>query len=333
MTRAAVVGAGSWGTTLANLLCGRGDAVTLWAFEAEVADEINRRHRNDLFLPDAPLLPALEASNDLRAAVEGASLVISAAPSHVVRRVMAGAASRLAPGAVVVSASKGLEPDTHKRMTEVLAEVLPPGTAIAALSGPTFSREVYERQPTAAVAASANPETARRTRDAIGAPYFRLYTNDDVIGVELAGALKNVVAIAAGILDGLGLGNNSRAALITRGLAEITRLGVALGARPATFAGLAGMGDLLMTATGPLSRNRSLGFEMGKGRTLEEVQERRLSVAEGVGTARAAVALAAQAGVELPIAREVASVLFDRKPPRQAIGDLMERSLKSETWS
>jgi glycerol-3-phosphate dehydrogenase (NAD(P)+) len=327
------VGAGSWGTTLANLLCGRGDAVTLWAFEPEVADEINRRHRNDLFLPDAPLLPGVAATTDLDAAVEGAALVVSAAPSHAVRRVMAGAASRLAPGAVVVSASKGLEPDTHKRMTEVLAEVLPPGTAIAALSGPTFAREVYERQPTAAVTASGVPEVARRAQEAVRVPYFRLYTNDDVVGVELAGALKNVVAIAAGILDGLGLGNNPRAALITRGLAEITRLGVALGARPATFAGLAGMGDLLLTATGPLSRNRSLGLEVGRGRTLEEVQARRLSVAEGVGTARAALELAAQVGVELPIAREVASVLFEHKPPRQAIGDLMERSLKSEIWS
>ena len=332
MTRVAVVGAGSWGTTLANLLCGRGEAVTLWAFEPEVADEINRRHRNDLYLPDAPLLPSLEATTDLGAAIEGASLVVSAAPSHAVRRVMADAAPRLAPGAVVVSASKGLEPDTHRRMTEVLAEVLP-GAAIAALSGPTFSREVYEHQPTAAVAASASADTARRAQQVVSAPYFRLYTNDDVVGVELAGALKNVVAIAAGILDGLGMGNNTRAALITRGLAEITRLGVALGAKAATFAGLAGMGDLLMTATGPLSRNRSLGIEVGKGRTLEEVQARRLSVAEGVGTARAAVELAAKVGVELPIAREVVSVLFEHKPPRQAIGDLMERSLKSETWS
>jgi glycerol-3-phosphate dehydrogenase (NAD(P)+) len=167
----------------------------------------------------------------------------------------------------------------------------------------------------------------------VGVPYFRLYTNDDVIGVELAGALKNVVAIAAGILDGLGMGNNPRAALITRGLAEIARLGVAMGAKAATFAGLAGMGDLLLTATGPLSRNRSLGFEVGQGRTLEQVLARRVSVAEGVGTARAAVELAAKAGVELPIAREVVRVLFEGKPPRQAIGDLMERSLKSETGS
>ena len=333
MTRVAVVGAGSWGTTLANLLCGRGDEVVMWAFEPEVADEVNRRHRNDLFLPDAPLDHALAATTDLEAAVRGAEVVVSATPSHAVRAVMASAARAVRPGVAVVSASKGLEPDTHKRLTEVLAEVLPPGTGIAALSGPTFAREVYERLPTAAVVASADAETARHARAASAMPYFRLYPNDDVVGVELAGALKNVVAIAAGILDGLGLGHNPRAALITRGLAEITRLGVAMGARAATFAGLAGMGDLLLTATGPLSRNRSLGVELGKGRTLEQVLARRLSVAEGVGTARAAVDLAAKVGVDLPIAREVVSVLFEHKPPRQALGDLMDRSLKSETWS
>jgi glycerol-3-phosphate dehydrogenase (NAD(P)+) len=333
VTRVAVVGAGGWGTTLANLLCGKGDDVMLWAHEPEVADEINRRHRNDLFLPEAPLEPTLRATTELVAAVDGAEVVVSAVPSHVVRRVMEGAAKWLEASAVVVSASKGLEPGTHKRMTEVLADLLPPGTAIAALSGPSFSREVYERQPTAAVVAAASEETARRAQAALSAPYFRLYTNDDVIGVELAGALKNVIAIAAGILEGLALGHNARAALITRGLAEITRLGVAMGAKAATFAGLAGMGDLVLTSTGPLSRNRSLGVEVGQGKSLEQVLARRLSVAEGVGTARAAVELAATVGVELPIARQVVSVLFEGKPPRQAILDLMERSLKSETGS
>jgi glycerol-3-phosphate dehydrogenase (NAD(P)+) len=332
VTRVAVLGAGSWGTTLADLLCAKGDEVVLWAHEPEVADEVNRRHRNDLFLPDAPLAPALAATTDALAAVRGAALVISAAPSHAVRRVVGTAAPGIAPQALVIGASKGLEPGTHRRMSEVLGEVLPAGTAIAALSGPTFAREVYERQATAAVVAAADEATACRAQAALGAPHFRLYTNADVIGVELAGALKNVIAIAAGILDGLDLGHNTRAALITRGLAEITRLGVALGARPATFAGLAGMGDLLLTATGPLSRNRSLGVEVGKGKSLEDVRSRRLSVAEGVETARAAVDLAAQAGVELPIAREVVGVLFEGKPLRQAIGALMERSLKSETW-
>lgn len=331
--RITVMGAGSWGTVLADLLASKGATVTLWAYEPEVADEINRRHRNDVFLPEAPLHEGLVATTDLATAVGAADVVISAAPSHAVRAVMGRAAPAIAPGTLVVSASKGLEPDRHRRMTEVLGEVLPAGTPVAALSGPTFAREVYERQPTAAAVASTSPAAAIRAQEVLSAPQFRIYTNDDVVGVELGGALKNVVAIAAGILDGLGLGSNVRAALITRGLAEITRLGVAMGARPMTFSGLAGLGDLVLTATGPLSRNRSLGVELGRGRTLEDVLAKRLSVAEGVGTARAAVALAAEVGVELPIAREVACVLFEGKAPRQAIGELMERSLKSETWS
>jgi glycerol-3-phosphate dehydrogenase (NAD(P)+) len=333
VTRVAVVGAGSWGTTLADLCAAKGQDVTLWAHEAEVADEINRRHRNDLFLPEAPLHVAVAATTDATAAVRGAEVVVCAVPSQAVRAVMAQAAAALAPGAIVVSASKGLEAESRARLSEVLAAVLPTGARIAALSGPTFAREVYERQPTAATVASVSADVARGAQVALAAPHFRVYTSDDVLGVELAGALKNVIAIAAGILDGLGLGHNARAALITRGLAEISRLGVALGARPQTFAGLAGMGDLVLTATGHLSRNRSLGVELGRGRALAEVMARRLSVAEGVGTARAAVALGAAAGVELPICAEVVRVLFEAKPPRQAIGELMERSLKSESGS
>ena len=328
MTDVAVVGAGSWGTVLANMLAHKGDRVVLWAYEPEVAAEVNARHRNDLFLPEAPLHPSLAATNDIAAAVGSADVVVSAAPSHAVRAVMAQAAPALRREALVISASKGLELAGLKRMTEVLGEVLA-GAEIVALSGPTFARELYEQQPTAAAVAGA-PAAAQRAQLVLTAPYFRTYTNDDVIGVELGGALKNVVAIAAGILEGLGLGNNPRAALITRGLAEIARLGVAMGAKPLTFAGLAGMGDLLLTATGPLSRNRSLGVELGRGATLQQVQAKRLSVAEGVGTAKAAVALGERVGVELPIAREVACVLFDGKPARQAIADLMERTLKAE---
>jgi glycerol-3-phosphate dehydrogenase (NAD(P)+) len=330
MSRVAVIGAGSWGTTLADLLAAKGDEVVLWAYEPEVADEINRRHRNDLFLAEAPLHATITATTDVRAAVRNAELVVSAAPSHAVRAVMSEAAAAIGEGILVVSASKGLEPGALKRMTSVLADVLPAGTAIAALSGPTFAREVYERQPSAATVASGSADAAQRAQRALSAPHLRLYTNDDVVGVELAGALKNVIAIAAGILDGLGLGHNARAALVARGLAEITRLGVALGAQPLTFAGLSGMGDLVLTATGHLSRNRSLGVELGRGRTLADVMARRLSVAEGVGTAKAALALGEGVGVELPIAREVARVLFDGKPAKQAIADLMERSLTSE---
>jgi len=328
MSRVAVIGAGSWGTALANMMALKGERVTLWAYEPEVAAEVNTRHRNDLFLPEAPLEPSLAATTDIAEAVSGADVVISAAPSHAVRAVMRGAAPSLLGGTLVISASKGLELAGLKRMTEVLQEVVP-GAAIVALSGPTFAREVYERQPTAATVAGA-PPAARRAQQVLTTPHFRTYTNEDVVGVELGGALKNVIAIAAGILEGLGLGSNPRAALITRGLAEIARLGVAMGAQPLTFAGLAGMGDLVLTATGPLSRNRSLGVELGRGSTLEQVQAKRLSVAEGVGTAKAAMALGDRVGVELPIMREVARVLFEGKPTRQAIADLMERTLKAE---
>lgn len=314
--------------------------VTLWAYEPEVVEEINRRHRNDLFLPEAPLNPSVRATGDIVDAVRGAELVVSATPSHAVREVMSAAAVGLGSGegdeggevdaAVVVSASKGLEPKSHQRLSVVLASVLPAGTRIACLSGPSFAREVYQRRPTAVTVAATDRVRATRVQEALSTPYFRVYTSDDVIGVELGGALKNVIALAAGVADGLGLGHNSRAALITRGLAEMTRLGVALGARPETFAGLAGLGDLLLTATGSLSRNRSLGVALGQGRTLEEVLAERLSVAEGVNTARAALALADEVGVELPITREVARVLFEGKSPRQAIGDLMDRAPKAE---
>jgi glycerol-3-phosphate dehydrogenase (NAD(P)+) len=329
VTRVGVVGAGGWGSALADLLARRGASVTLWAYEPEVAQEINTRHRNDVFLPEAPLHPSLRATTDLAEAVRGAAVIVSVAPSHAVRAVMGRAAALLAPGALVISASKGLEAEGLKRMTEVLAEVLPAQVRIVALSGPTFAREVYEGQPTACTVAGP-AAAAREAQQVLSTPTFRTYTSEDMIGVELGGALKNVVAIAAGIAEGLGLGSNPRAALITRGLAEITRLGVALGAKPLTFAGLAGMGDLVLTATGPLSRNRSLGVELGRGASLEEILARRVSVAEGVATARAAVALGVRTGIELPIAGEVAQVLFEGKPPRQAIGALMERTLKAE---
>lgn len=329
MTRVAVVGGGAWGTALANHLATKGDEVMMWAFEPSVVEDINTRHRNELFLPDAPLAPSLRATGSIAEAVQHAELIVSAPPSHVARRVMSDAAKSIRSGSVVVSASKGLEPGSLKRMTEVLGEVLPRGVSATALSGPTFARELYEKQPTAATVAGPR-EAAQRAQALMSSPVLRLYTSDDTVGVELGGALKNVVAIAAGILEGLGLGNNPRAALITRGLAEMARLGVAMGANPLTFAGLAGMGDLVLTATGALSRNRTLGLELGKGRTLEEIQKGRVSVAEGVGTARSAVALGERVGVELPIAREVSRILFEAKPPRRAIAELMERELKAE---
>ena len=335
MSRIAVVGGGAWGTALADLLARKGETVTLWAREPEVVEAVNREHANPMFLPGAMLAPGLRAQGDLVAAVRGAEVVVSAAPSHAVRPVMTLAATafpKTGAKPLVVSVSKGLDPERLERPSCVLGEVLPPGTPVAVLSGPSFAQEVYERQPTAVVAAAAEHAVAQRAQRVFSAAYFRVYSHTDVVGVELGGALKNVIAIAAGILEGLGLGYNTRAAVITRGLAEITRLGVALGADPMTFAGLAGMGDLILTATGALSRNRSLGVALGQGQTFAQAQAGKATVAEGVNTARTAVALGERHGVELPIAREVADVLFQGKSPRQAVTDLMERDLKAEQW-
>jgi glycerol-3-phosphate dehydrogenase (NAD(P)+) len=330
--RIAVVGGGAWGTALADLLARKGDAVTLWAREPEVVEAVNREHVNPLFLPGAPLTPALRAEASLAGAVRDAEVVVSAAPSHAVRPVMTDAARALGGKPLVVSVSKGLEPERLERPSCVLGDVLPRGTPVAVLSGPSFAQEVYERQPTAVVAAAGDHAVAQQAQQVFSTAYFRVYSHTDVVGVELGGALKNVIALAAGILEGLGLGYNTRAALITRGLAEITRLGVALGADAMTFAGLAGMGDLILTATGALSRNRRLGVELGQGKSLEQALAGKKAVVEGVNTARTAVALGERHGVELPIAREVAHVLFDQKAPRQAITDLMERDLKAEQW-
>ncbi len=330
--RVAVVGGGAWGTALADLLARKGEQVTLWAREAEVVESVNREHRNEMFLPGASLAPTLRAEGDIAAAIRGVETVVSVAPSHAVRPVMAEAAKTLDRSRpLVVSASKGLDPERLERPSCILAEVLSPGTPVAVLSGPSFAWEVFSQQPTAVVAAATDHAVAQRTQRVFSTSYFRVYSHTDVIGVELAGALKNVIALAAGILEGLGLGFNTRAALITRGLAEITRLGVTLGAQAMTFAGLAGMGDLILTATGALSRNRTLGVALGQGQTLQQALAGKAAVVEGVNTTRTAVALGERHGVEMPIAREVANVLFQNKPPRQAVSDLMERELKAET--
>ena len=334
MTRVVVIGGGAWGTTLADLLARKGEAVTLWAREPEVVQGINRDHVNTVFLPGAPLAPGVRATHEIAAAVRDAEVVVSAAPSHAVRAVMSEVAGALEKGGrpLVVSVSKGLEPDRLQPLSCVLAELFGAAAAVAVLSGPSFAEEVYRRQPTAVVAAARDEEVARRVQQVFATAQFRVYSSTDAIGVELGGALKNVIAVAAGILEGLGLGNNTRAALITRGLAEITRLGVALGADPLTFAGLAGMGDLILTATGALSRNRSLGMAIGQGQTLDQALAGKQSVAEGINTARAAVELGRRHNVELPIAEQVTEVLFRGKAPRQAIADLMERDLKAEQW-
>jgi glycerol-3-phosphate dehydrogenase (NAD(P)+) len=331
VTLVAVLGAGSWGTTLANLLAVKGERVRLWAWEAEVVDAVNRTRENPLFLPEVRLCEGLHAFADAREAVAGAGVIVSVPPSHAARGVVSQVADVVEPGTLVVSATKGIETDTLALMSEVIADCLPQAR-FAALSGPSFAIEVCHGQPTAVVAAARDEATARAAQQLFATPAFRVYSGRDVVGVELGGALKNVIAIAAGILEGLGLGHNPRAALITRGLAEITRLGVAMGADPLTFAGLAGMGDLVLTTTGSLSRNRALGVALARGDTLEHFRKAHRSVAEGANTSRAGVALGARMGVELPIIQKVCEVLFSGKPARDAVPELMGRELKSEQW-
>ena len=331
MTAIAVLGAGSWGTTLANLLAVKGEAVRLWAYESEVVEAVNRQHENTLFLPGFPLSPALRAYSEAGEAVAGASVIVSAAPSHAVRSVVAGLHGRVTKNALVVSATKGIETDTLALMSQVFEQCLPE-VRFAALSGPSFAAEVCQGQPTLVVAAARDERSAREAQSLFATPRFRVYSHDDVVGVELAGALKNVIAIAAGILEGLGMGHNPRAALITRGLAEITRLGMALGASPLTFAGLAGMGDLILTTTGNLSRNRALGMALAEGQTLEMYRSAHRSVAEGANTSKAGAALGERMGVELPIIEKVCEVLFRGKAAREGISELMARELKAEQW-
>jgi glycerol-3-phosphate dehydrogenase (NAD(P)+) len=327
--RCAVVGGGAWGTALADLVARGGHEAQLWAREPDVVAEMNASHRNTRFLAGVMLHPALRASEDLSEVLSQARLVLYVAPSHVLREVVRRGAAAVRRDATLAVATKGIEPETLRLMTDVVAEEVP-GRPIVALSGPSFALEVARCQPTAVVAASDNAAAAELVQQTLSSPMFRVYTSDDVTGVELGGALKNVMAVATGIAEGLGLGLNSQAALITRGLAEITRLGVALGARADTFAGLAGMGDLVLTCTGALSRNRTVGVEVGKGRALSEILAATDSVAEGVRNTQSTVALARRAGVDMPIARAVHRVLFEGQPPRDAITDLMTRELRAE---
>lgn len=327
--KCSVLGAGAWGTALANLLAENGQDVTIWAYEPDVVDAIAERHENPRFLPGLTLHPSLRATDDPGGAVHGAELIVLASPSHVLRSVISPCAPHVADGAHVVVATKGIERESLHLMTQVAVDCWP-AARVVGLSGPSFASEVAARQPTAIVAASADSEAATTVQGVFASPSFRVYTHDDVTGVELGGALKNVMAVATGISDGLDLGYNARAALITRGLAEITRLGTKLGARRTTFAGLAGVGDLVLTCTGALSRNRSVGLEIGRGRTLAEVMANRDTVAEGVTTTQSAAALAAREGVEMPIVAAVHRILFERQPARWALVELMTRGLRGE---
>jgi glycerol-3-phosphate dehydrogenase (NAD(P)+) len=327
-----IVGAGAWGTALAVQAVRAGFAPRLWVFEPELLAIVRATAENPWYLPGVRLPDAVEPLGDLEAVVGSADTVVLVVPSHVFRCMAQAVAPHLAPGARVLSAAKGIEESRLARMSEILTEVLPPAHArrVAVLSGPTFAHEVGHGRPTAAVLASTDPDLGRSLQSALATPTFRLYTQRDVTGVELGGALKNVMAIATGIADGLELGYNARAALLTRGLAEITRLGVALGARPRTLAGLAGLGDLILTCTGDLSRNRRLGIALARGQSLAEWQAGTRSVAEGVRTAQAGLALARRAGVAVPVIEEVAAVLFERKAPREALLALLSRSARRE---
>ena len=330
MNSSAIVGAGAWGSALADLVARNGHRTVLWARETDVVADVNAHHTNSRFLKGVTLSPSVTATDDLAAAVKDASLITFVAPSHVLRAVIRSAAHAVRDDAILIVATKGIERETFALMSDIVAEELP-GRPVVALSGPSFAAEVAHRQPTAVVAASRDDAAALRTQQLFSSPEFRVYTQRDVVGVELGGALKNVMAVATGVLDGLGLGFNPRAALITRGLAEMTRLGVALGAEPQTFAGLAGMGDLVLTCTGSLSRNRTVGVEIGQGRPIDEVLHARETIAEGVITTQSAHALAQARGVEMPIVRSMHRILFEAMPPRDAIAELMARALRAET--
>jgi glycerol-3-phosphate dehydrogenase (NAD(P)+) len=325
----AVIGAGSWGTALALQIGRRGSPVRLWARDAALAATITATRENSRYLPGMRLPDSVLATTDHVEALRDASLVIVAVPSHFVRAALAPMVAGIAPGAALLSATKGLEPGTALRMSQLLSEQLPEHT-VAALSGPSFAREVALGKPTALVVASADAGVARGLQERLAAPAFRLYTNRDLVGVEIGGALKNVMAIATGLSDGLGLGENARAALITRGLAEIGRLALALGGQAPTLAGLAGLGDLVLTCTGSESRNHRLGLAVAQGQTLAQAEASTRMVAEGVRTVASARALAGRAGVSMPLCDEVSAVLFEGKHGKDALASLLARGPRPE---
>jgi glycerol-3-phosphate dehydrogenase (NAD(P)+) len=330
--RVAVLGAGSWGTVLAAVLAENGCKVTLWARRQAVVDEINHKRTNRQYLSTATLPQGITATSSLSEAVIKQEFVFFVVPSHFMREIAQAASPSIDVGALVVHASKGLEQGTWKRMSEVLEEELSPEHhgRITVLSGPSHAEEVIQRRPTAVVVAAASPEVAKQVQALLLNSYFRVYTNPDLVGVEVGGTLKNIIALAAGLVDGLCLGDNARAALITRGLAEMARLGLALGAKPITFAGLAGVGDLVVTCTSRHSRNWKAGYLISQGKKLEQVLHEVGMVVEGVKTTRAAYALSQRYGVEMPLTDQLYAVLFQGKEPAQAVIDLMKRESTGE---
>ena len=330
--RVAVIGAGAWGTALARHLADKQISVRLWAHEPEVVQAIEQRRENVVFLPGVQLPSTLTATDQLSDAVAGADCVIFAVPSHVARLVLSRIGPLLPQSVPFVSATKGIEETTLKLMTQVMQDALPGHMrkSLMVLSGPSFASEVSQGKPTALCLAGQDAGAVKAIQALFMTPTFRVYADDDLIGVQLGGSLKNVMALAAGVVDGLELGHNARAALITRGLAEMIRLGLAMGADPRTFYGLSGVGDLILTCTGPLSRNHSVGVRLGTGERLDGILASMQAVAEGVRTAKAALGLAQRCGVDMPIVQEVNAVLFADKSCRQAVGDLMERGAKEE---
>ena len=330
--RSTVLGAGSWGTALASVLAAKGHAVVLWGRDPAVVDAVAQRHENARYLPGVGLPEALGATTDLARALEGAEVVVVAVPSHAVREVVSEAKPALQVGTAVVSAAKGIEGETFMTMNEVMEDVLPVALHpyLCCLGGPSFAKEVARRLPTAVTIAGRWDRVARRLQEALHTSFFRPYTSTDVVGCEIGGCVKNVIAIAAGISDGMGFGQNARAALITRGLSEMARLAVRKGANPMTLSGLAGLGDLVLTCCSELSRNRTVGYGLGQGKSLEVVQREVGQVAEGVRNARIVRDLARALKVEMPIVEVVERVLHEGLPARQAVTDLMMRETKAE---
>jgi len=332
MERLAVIGAGSWGTTIAHLLAEKGCAIDLWVYEPELADIIREKRENTYFLKGFKLSENIFPSSSIEKVVSAKNILVMVVPSQLYRSVAEKMVPFLKTDAVLVSATKGIENDTLLTMTGVWQEIVtgPKKLEVATLGGPSFAREVMQKIPTAVTVASSYPSLARKIQKIFSTSYFRVYTSTDKIGVELGGALKNVIALAAGITDGLGFGYNTRAALITRGLAETIRLGVKIGAQPLTFAGLSGIGDLILTCTGDLSRNRTVGLKLGQGQNLGEILKSMKMVAEGVATTKSVYNLAKKMEVEMPICSSVYSILFEKKKPIEALHELMDRELKAE---
>ena len=326
-----VIGAGSWGTALAIMAARAGHPVRIWSRTEQVVQSINRDHVNSTYLTEVSIPASVQATSDMTQAVAESRLVILAAPSHATRELLETLSPAIQPEMILVSATKGIEIDSGKRISQIASEVVPTGPRFVCLSGPSFAKEVVEKHPTAVVAASEDVEARRTVQEELSFDNLRLYTNTDLVGTELGGSLKNVMAIAAGMVSGLGFGSNSIAALITRGLAEMSRLALMEGAKIETMMGLAGLGDLVLTCTGSLSRNRFVGHELGKGRSLDEIANGMNEVAEGVKTTLAVKRLANRLGVEMPITNEVHAVLYEGKLASAAATDLMTRPLRDET--